>query len=74
MKPAHPLRLAVADDERDVRQFLQELLPHLGHEVVAVAESGTFIPVEVSYSASGTGYAVAVGVPIPARFTPRPSA
>jgi hypothetical protein len=41
--------------------------------VVAVAESGTFIPVEVSYSASGTGYAVAVGVPVPAPFTPSPA-
>jgi response regulator NasT len=35
-----PLRIAVADDERDMRQFFQELLPHLGHEVVAVAETG----------------------------------
>jgi response regulator NasT len=34
------LRIAVADDERDMRQFFQELLPPLGHEVVAVAESG----------------------------------
>jgi response regulator NasT len=38
--PARLLRIAVADDERDVRQFFQELLPHLGHEVVVVAESG----------------------------------
>jgi response regulator NasT len=37
---SHPLRVAVADDERDTRQFLQELLPRLGHEVVAVAETG----------------------------------
>jgi response regulator NasT len=35
-----PLRIAVADDERDTRQFLQEVLAHLGHEVVAVADSG----------------------------------
>jgi response regulator NasT len=34
------LRIAVADDERDTRQFLQEVLPHLGHEVVAMAGSG----------------------------------
>jgi hypothetical protein len=39
--------------------------------VVAVATTGTFIPVEVSYSANGAGYAVAVGVPIPDRFIPR---
>ncbi len=35
-----PLRVAVADDERDMREFLQEALPRLGHEVVAVAETG----------------------------------
>jgi response regulator NasT len=34
------LRIAVADDERDMRQFFQEVLPHLGHQVVAVAETG----------------------------------
>jgi response regulator NasT len=34
------LRIAVADDERDMREYLQELLPRLGHEVVAVAENG----------------------------------
>ena len=38
--PARALRIAVADDERDMRLFFQELLPPLGHEVVAVAESG----------------------------------
>jgi response regulator NasT len=37
----HALRIAVADDEREMRQFFVELLPHLGHEVVAVAESGS---------------------------------
>jgi len=35
-----PLRVAVADDERDTREFLQEVLPRLGHQVVAVAENG----------------------------------
>src|SRR5262245_40156146 len=39
-RPIRSLRVAVADDERDMRQFFQELLPHLGHEVVAVAENG----------------------------------
>jgi response regulator NasT len=34
------MRIAVADDERDMRQFFEELLPHMGHEVVAVAETG----------------------------------
>jgi response regulator NasT len=37
---AHRLRIAVADDERDIRRFFQELLPPLGHEVVAVTETG----------------------------------
>ena len=34
------LRIAVADDERDMREYLQELLPRLGHEVVAACETG----------------------------------
>jgi response regulator NasT len=37
---AAPLRIAIADDERDMREFLQEALLRLGHEVVAVAETG----------------------------------
>jgi response regulator NasT len=36
----HPLRIALADDERDTREFFQELLPRLGYEVVTVAETG----------------------------------
>ncbi len=38
--PATGLRIAVADDERDMRQFFEELLPHMGHQVVVVAETG----------------------------------
>jgi len=34
------LKIAVADDEVDMRDFLSRILPHLGHEVVAVAETG----------------------------------
>jgi two-component system, response regulator PdtaR len=34
------LRIAVADDERDMRQFLQEMLTQLGHSVVGAAETG----------------------------------
>jgi response regulator NasT len=34
------LRIAVADDEPDMRDYLREVLPRLGHEVVAVAENG----------------------------------
>jgi response regulator NasT len=37
---SHALRIAVADDERDMRMFFQELLPLLGHEVVAVTANG----------------------------------
>src|SRR4051794_35052819 len=34
------LRIAVADDERDTREFFQEALPRLGHQVTSVAENG----------------------------------
>jgi nucleotide-binding universal stress UspA family protein/CheY-like chemotaxis protein len=34
------LRIAVADDEPDMREYLQKLLVRLGHEVVAVAQNG----------------------------------
>jgi response regulator NasT len=34
-----PLRVVIADDERDTREYLQELLTRLGHRV-AVAEDG----------------------------------
>jgi response regulator NasT len=34
------LRVAVADDERDTREYFQEVLPRLGHQVVTVAETG----------------------------------
>lgn len=36
----HGLRIAVADDEPDMREFFQVMLPDLGHLVVAVAETG----------------------------------
>lgn len=34
------LRIAVADDERDMRDFFERMLPLMGHEVVSVAETG----------------------------------
>jgi len=34
------LRIAVADDEADMRDFYSKMLPHLGHDVVSVAETG----------------------------------
>jgi two-component system, response regulator PdtaR len=36
----HSLRIAVADDEPDMRDYFQEVLPRLGHTVVSVAENG----------------------------------
>ena len=34
------LRIAVADDEPDMREYFQKILPRLGHEVVSIAETG----------------------------------
>jgi response regulator NasT len=34
------LKIAIADDERDMRDYLQEILPLLGHQVIAVAQTG----------------------------------
>jgi response regulator NasT len=39
-EPKHPLRIVVADDEPETRQFFQEVLTRLGHEVVAVVDNG----------------------------------
>lgn len=36
----HALRIAVADDECDMREYFQELLSRLGHEVVGTAATG----------------------------------
>ena len=40
MSADRSLRIVVADDEPDMRLFFRELLPHLGHEVVAEASNG----------------------------------
>jgi two-component system, response regulator PdtaR len=34
------LKIAVADDELDMRDYFQQILPLLGHEVIAVAQNG----------------------------------
>ena len=34
------LRIAVADDELDMRDFFERMLPRCGHKVVSVAENG----------------------------------
>jgi hypothetical protein len=39
-QPEFPLRVAVADDDRSMRELLQHMLRKLGHEVVAVADRG----------------------------------
>ena len=35
-----PLRIAVADDEADMREYFQQVLPRLGHTVIGVARNG----------------------------------
>ena len=34
------LRIAVADDEPDMRDYFRKILPRLGHQVVSAAETG----------------------------------
>ena len=34
------LKIAVADDELDMRDYFQQILPLLGHQVVGVAQTG----------------------------------
>jgi two-component system, response regulator PdtaR len=36
----HPLRIAIADDELDMRDYFQKILPLLGHQVIAAAKDG----------------------------------
>ena len=36
----HCLRIAIADDERDMREFLQEALTRMGHDVIVAAADG----------------------------------
>ena len=38
--PTRPLRIAIADDEADMRQFLREVLAQLGHQIVGEAATG----------------------------------
>lgn len=37
---AESLRIAVADDERDTREWYEEVLPLLGHQVISAASTG----------------------------------
>jgi response regulator NasT len=34
------LKIVVADDELDMRDYFQKILPHLGHRVIGVAQTG----------------------------------
>jgi CheY-like chemotaxis protein len=34
------MRIAIADDEADIRQYFRRLLPRLGHEVIGEAKNG----------------------------------
>jgi response regulator NasT len=36
----HSLKISVADDEQDMRDFFERMLPLCGHQVVSVAETG----------------------------------
>lgn len=36
----HSLRIAIADDEPDMRDYFKKILPRLGHTVVVVAQNG----------------------------------
>jgi response regulator NasT len=42
------LRIAVADDEPDMRDWFRTILPLLGHEVVAAAEDGRELVIKVA--------------------------
>jgi two-component system, response regulator PdtaR len=40
MKSDHVLRIVIADDEPDMRDYFCKILPRLGHQVVATAQNG----------------------------------
>jgi two-component system, response regulator PdtaR len=40
MKSTNSLRIVIADDEPDMRDYFRKILPRLGHEVVAAAADG----------------------------------
>jgi response regulator NasT len=44
------LRVAIADDEPDMRDFLEKCLPRLGHQVIAVAENGRQLLEQCAYA------------------------
>jgi CheY-like chemotaxis protein len=40
MPAEKPLRIVVADDEPDMRDYFLKILPRIGHQVVAAAQNG----------------------------------
>jgi two-component system, response regulator PdtaR len=40
-----PLKIAVADDERDTREYFQEYLSHLGHDVRAATDGRQLVEI-----------------------------
>jgi response regulator NasT len=46
-----PLRIIVADDEPDMRDYFRKILPRLGHQVLAAAETGRDL-VELAHKAN----------------------
>ncbi len=40
-----PLKIAVADDERDTREYFQEYLSHLGHDVRTAADGRQLVEI-----------------------------
>lgn len=38
---SHPLRVAIADDESEIRDYFQKVLERLGHTVVASVDNGS---------------------------------
>jgi len=47
---AKSLRIAVADDEPDVLEFYQVVLPELGHEIVCSARNGDPVKIDAKWS------------------------
>ncbi len=42
---ARPLKIVVADDERDTREYFQEYLSHLGHDVRAAVDGRQLVEI-----------------------------
>lgn len=46
---SHALKIIVADDELDTREYLEEFVAHLGHDVRAVADGGQLAAVCLAF-------------------------